>query len=293
MNKLIPIFLLTIIFSIFACSDDASDHQYTGILEGIEVEVPALTPGQIIQRPVNSGDTVDKNQLLAVVDSSDLLFQREQLLASLDDFTIQTEIAASNLKKVNEDYTYVETKYKRIANLYKSESVTKQALDDINNQLQNAQTAVSNARNALGSLAAGKKQVEAKLESVNKKIRDARIVAPRQGIITETYYEVGEAVPQFAPVVEIIDIHKMEVKIYISEELLSQVKYGQEVTVKVDGLDKSLKGTVIWVSPKAEFTPKTILTPNTRTSLVYAVKISIINQEGILKHGMPVVITLS
>ena len=54
-----------------------------------------------------------------------------------------------------------------------------------------------------------------------------------------------------------------------------------------------MPGKIMWISPQAEFTPKTILTPDTRTSLVYAVKISIANQEGILKHGMPVVITLN
>ena len=61
----------------------------------------------------------------------------------------------------------------------------------------------------------------------------------------------------------------------------------------IDGLSETLQGSIIWISPKAEFTPKTILTPNTRTSLVYAVKITIPNKEGILKHGMPVVINLN
>ena len=91
---------------------------------------------------------------------------------------------------------------------------------------------------------------------------------------------------------EIIDIKNIEVKIYISEILLSTIKYEQEVNVIVDGMDESMKGQIMWVSPKAEFTPKTILTPNTRTSLVYAVKISIQNDDGVLKHGMPVVVSL-
>ena len=134
--------------------------------------------------------------------------------------------------------------------------------------------------------------MEAKIKSVNKRINDTKIIAPTAGIITNLYFEEGEAVPLFGSLLEIIDTKKMEVKIYISETRLSQVQYGQGVSVSVDGLDKTLDGTVIWVSPKAEFTPKTILTPNTRTSLVYAVKISINNEEGILKHGMPVVITL-
>jgi HlyD family secretion protein len=292
MSKLSILIIILILFLSISCSDNSAEHQYTGVLEGTSVQVPALTPGQITQIPVNTGELVKKGQLLAMVDSIDLIYQREQLVATLQELEIQTEIAQSNLSRANKDYTYLKTKQDRIANLYKSQSTTKQNLDDITNSLQTSQTAVSNARNALGSIAAGKKQVEAKIKSVNKRINDTKIIAPTGGIITNLYYEEGEAVPLFGSLLEIIDTKKMEVKIYISETRLSQVQYGQQVSVSVDGLDKTLDGTVIWVSPKAEFTPKTILTPNTRTSLVYAVKISITNEEGILKHGMPVVINL-
>jgi len=106
------------------------------------------------------------------------------------------------------------------------------------------------------------------------------------------YFEAGEAIPPFTPILEIIDINEMTTNIYISEKLLAKVKHGQQVSVSVDGLDKTLSGRISWISPKAEFTPKNILTPETRTSLVYAVKVSVKNEDGVLKHGMPVVIEL-
>jgi HlyD family secretion protein len=292
MSKLLLLIIIPVLFISASCSDNSAGHQYTGVLEGTSVQVPALTPGQITQILISTGEQVKKEQLLAIVDSIDLIYQRDQLMASLQELEIQTEIAQSNVSRASKDYTYLKTKQERIANLYKTQSATKQNLDDITNSLQNSQTMVSNARNALGSIAAGKKQVEAKIKSVNKKINDTKIIAPIAGTITNLYYEEGEAIPLFGPLLEIIDTKKMEVKIYISETRLSQVQYSQPVSVTVDGLDKTLEGTVIWISPKAEFTPKTILTPNTRTSLVYAVKISINNEEGILKHGMPVVINL-
>ncbi len=292
MTKISFLCLLTALFIFTGCSGDAGEHQYTGILEGTSVQVPALTPGQITQIPVKTGEYIEKNQLLAVVDSTDLIYQREQLTAARDELTIQKEIARINVSRANKDYAYLKTTHDRIANLYKSESVTKQKLDDVTNNLQNSQTALSNARQALSSIAAGQKRIEAQIKSISKKIRDARIISPANGIITTIYYEAGEAIRQFSPIMEIIDIKDMEVKIYISAELLSTIKYGQEVTVNVDGLNETMKGQIIWVSPKAEFTPKTILTPNTRTSLVYAIKVSIPNEDGILKHGMPVVINL-
>jgi HlyD family secretion protein len=292
MNKITFIAMLTTLLLITSCSDEGDDRQYTGILEGTSIQVPALTPGQIINIPVKTGEYIEKEQLLAIVDSTDLTYQREQLLATLDELFIQKEIALSNVSRAKKDYAYLKTTHDRIANLYKTESVTKQQLDDITNNLQNSQTAVTNAQQALSSLSAGQKKIEAQIKSVNKKIKDARIISPTNGFITTIYYENGEAIPQLAPIMEIIDIKDMEVKIYISETLLSSIQYGQEVTVSVDGLEETMKGQIIWVSPKAEFTPKTILTPNTRTSLVYAVQVSIANENGILKHGMPVVINM-
>lgn len=292
MNKFSFLSILTAFIVFVGCSDNDSDHQYTGILEGTSVQVPALTPGQIIQIPVKTGTYIEKNQLLAIVDSTDLIYQREQLTATQDELLIQLETAQINVSRANKDYAYIKTTHDRIDNLYKSESVTKQNLDDVTNNLQKSQTALANARQSLSRIAAGQKRIEAQIKSVNKKINDARIISPTSGIITTIYYEPGEAVPQFSPIMEIIDIKNIEVKIYISEKLLSTIKYEQEVTVTIDGLDETMKGKIIWVSPKAEFTPKTILTPNTRTSLVYAIKISILNVDNKLKHGMPVVINL-
>ena len=286
-------FIIPIALSMsIGCANNDRDQIYTGILEGTSIQVPALTPGQIIKIPVNTGEYIEKDQLLAIVDSTDLIYQREQLMAAGEEISIQMETARINLSRAETDYAYLKTTHDRVANLFKSESVTKQKLDDVTNTLQKSQTALSEAKQSLRRIAAEQKRVGAQIKSVNKKINDARIISPGSGIITNIYYEEGEAVPQFSPIMEIIDLKDIEVKIYISEELLSKVKYNQEVTVSVDGLDEQMKGHVIWVSPKAEFTPKTILTPDTRTSLVYAIKISVPNEDGILKHGMPVVITL-
>jgi HlyD family secretion protein len=292
MNKLVPALISCVILIQLGCNGDTNGLTYTGTVEGTAVKVPALTPGKIIKFYVQTGEFVHSGQLLAAVDSTDLIFQREQLSASTEELTIQKNIAKANLTRVTEDYNYLKTKYERIATLYHAESVTKQQLDDISNSLQNAGIAVSNSQQALNSIGASNKRIEAQIKSIEKKINDAHITAPVDGIVTDLFYEAGEAVPQFGPILEIIDMKKPEVKIYISEELLSQIKFGQEVRVKADGREDTMTGTIMWISPKAEFTPKTILTPDTRTSLVYAVKISIANDDGILKHGMPVVITL-
>ena len=142
------------------------------------------------------------------------------------------------------------------------------------------------------TLDARRKQLEAQIATVRKKLTDARITAPTDGLVSARYYEPGEAVPPLRPILELVHHEKMEVKIYLSEKQLPQIKIGQTVTIRVDGVDEELPGRVAWVSPKAEFTPKTILTPEPRTSLVYAVKVAVSNPDGLLKHGMPVEVSL-
>jgi HlyD family secretion protein len=283
----LPGLVVTILF--FAgCGNNSAGDGYTSIVEGTSVQVPALTGGEIKELRVDTGQEVQAGEILAAVDSTELVFQRQQLQAILEELEVQWKIARTNLNQAESTEAYVREKQQRIEALYRKSSTSRQNLDDLTNQLQQAQTALANAKQNFQSLEARKKQLTAQLGVINKKIKDAVIVAPAGGIVSEKYFELGEAIPPL----RIIEIRKVDVKIYISEKKLPEVEYGQAVRVKVDGLDNDLAGTVSWVSPKAEFTPKTILTPETRTSLVYAVKISVPNPDGILKHGMPVEIFL-
>ena len=241
MSKFSFFSMLTVLLILAGCSGDDSDHQYTGISEGTSVQVPALTPGQIIKLRVSTGAYIEKGQLLAIVDSTDLVYQREQLIATRDELMIQLETAQINVSRANKDYAYFKTTHDRIDNLYKSEAVTKQKLDDVTNNLQKSQTALSNARQSLSRIAAGQKRIEAQIKSVNKKIKDARIISPTSGIVTTIYYEAGEAIRQFSPIMEIIDIKNIEVKIYISEKLLSTIKYEQEVIPFIDPENSKVK----------------------------------------------------
>ena len=80
----------------------------------------------------------------------------------------------------------------------------------------------------------------------------------------------------------------MQLRVYISETQLPNIKIGQEVTVKIDDADtmKSYKGTISWIASEAEFTPKIIQTKEERVALVYAVKVDVQN-DGSQKIGMP------
>lgn len=283
----ILLIFITILF--LQCSGDKSTPLiFTGIIEGTAVEVPALTGGQIISLRVDTGDEVQTNQILGVVDTLELTYQRENLRGVQEEVMNQKAIASTQYQRAKKDLAYVQEKYNRFLDLLKNQSVPQQTVDDLRNQLQNAEAAVNAAGEQIQSVEAKLTQVQAQLQTLQKKIKDATITCPLTGTVTAKYYEEGEAIPTFSPLVEVIDLNEVWVKIFVSEKMLPHIRISQEVSIKPDGTKQELKGTVSWINSKAEFTPKTILTPETRTSLVYAVKVIITNKDGILKQGMPV-----
>ena len=287
-------YLLFIIFwsIIIFCSSGDNVQIYTGVVEGTAIQIPAMTGGQIIDLLIDTGQEVEQGQIIAIVDTQELSYQRDNLNGILQEIASQEQSAAANSARAQKDLSYVQEKYQRYDDLRKTESVSQQLVDDLKNQLQTAESAYQIARKQYEGLTARQSQVKAQLKSISKKIKDARILSPSAGIITNKYYEKGEAIPPLAPIAEVINLNEVWVKIYLSEKMLPVIKTGQEVQVKIDGTGQTLSGKISWINTKAEFTPKTILTPETRTSLVYAAKILIQNPDHILKHGMPVEIHL-
>ncbi|MFQ5583116.1 MAG: HlyD family secretion protein [Calditrichia bacterium] len=292
MNKQYLFYGLLSLLFLLNCNKGGESENFTGVMEGTAVQLPALTGGQIVRMYVQEGQYVEAGDSIALIDTTELALQVKQLWAGLGELDAQAESAKLTLKQAATDLEYIKDKYNRTEELFRKKSVTRQTLDDLTNQLHRAETAMANARQNIQRIKAGKAKLSAQIKLVRKKISDAVILAPLGGTITTKYFERSEAVPPGSPIVEILDIGVMEVKIFISEKMLSEVKYGQAATIRVDGTDQEFKGKVSWISPRAEFTPKSILTEETRTSLVYAVTIKVANPDGILKHGMPVEVAL-
>jgi membrane fusion protein YbhG len=107
--------------------------------------------------------------------------------------------------------------------------------------------------------------------------------------VLTTYSKRGEFVQVGQPLYKIANLDTVELRAYVTEPQLAQVKLGNsaDVSVDVDGGRRTLPGVVSWISSQAEFTPTPIETRDERTNLVYAVKLRVANPGGLLKIGMP------
>jgi HlyD family secretion protein len=132
---------------------------------------------------------------------------------------------------------------------------------------------------------------DAQVAQLDDRIRRAAITNPSAGTVLVTYAKPGEIVQPGQPLYKIADVGTVDVRAYVTEPQLASVKVGKPARVSVDAGDdkrQTLNGTVSWISTQAEFTPTPIQTRDERADLVYAVKIRVPNQNGMLKIGMPV-----
>lgn len=132
---------------------------------------------------------------------------------------------------------------------------------------------------------------DAQVAQIDDRIRRAAVTNPSAGTVLVTYAKPGEIIQPGQPLYKIADVGTVDVRAYVTEPQLASVRVGKQARVSVDAGDdrrQTLAGTVSWVSTQAEFTPTPIQTRDERADLVYAVKIRVPNQNGLLKIGMPV-----
>ncbi|MDD5457499.1 MAG: HlyD family efflux transporter periplasmic adaptor subunit [Candidatus Margulisbacteria bacterium] len=167
-------------------------------------------------------------------------------------------------------------------------AATKQNNDDLKTQVTILQAKLEEANSRYAMIRNEREQLLSALSFLDLQIKDTIIRAPQDGTILNKYYEQGEVIQPGMVLVDLADLRSLDARIYLPLSRIPSIKIGQEVRIKTDGIKESLKGKITWIASEAEFTPKTILTKETRTTLVYAVKVTVENPDGKLKMGMPV-----
>jgi HlyD family secretion protein len=107
-------------------------------------------------------------------------------------------------------------------------------------------------------------------------------------IVTEKIAETGELAQPRAPLVVITELDEVWANVYVDEPVVPRLRLGQTATLFTDAGGPGLTGTITYISERAEFTPRNVQTAEDRSKLVYRVKVSVGNPDGVLKAGMPV-----
>lgn len=241
-----------------------------GNIEIRQVDLSFRVEGKIEKMLVEEGDKVKKGELLAYLDSTTYKANYEKSLAD-----IQANKATSTTASEN---------YQRNIPLCRDNTTSKQDCDTLLNN-KNATKAVLDA-----SIAASK--------TAKKNLDDSKIYAPEEGIIMTRVQEPGAVVEPSQAVYTMAKSKPVWVRAYIPEPNLANVKYGMKAKVLTDSIDpktgkhREYTGWVGYISPVAEFTPKTVQTTDLRTDLVYRIRVYVYDIDEFLRQGMPVTIKI-
>lgn len=291
-NNIVLKICCVLLFSIVAlqsCGNGESDSiTGSGSLEATEITIRSKTSGQMLEMKVNEGSLLEPGTVIAVVDTEKISLQKQQIEAGLAEVKFVIQTAEESITLAEEQLANVKKKYSRIKTLFEQGSATQQQMDDIETQFNLASTQARQAKSGLRASQMKKLQIEANLNLLQSQLEDCFIDSPVAGTVIKKYVEQGETVSQGMPVVDIADLSRMWIKLYITAPELGFVTLNENADIMVDSFpDKKFSGKVIWISPKAEFTPKNVQTKEARADLVYAVKIELSNPENELKIGMP------
>ena len=285
MKKIITILILT---SLISCNKDNNKADGYGNFEATEVTISAEANGKIDFLKLEEGDVLEPQMQIGLIDTTQLYFSKQQLIASKNTISSKSENVMSQKRVLQEQLKTTLIEKNRIQNMYSENAATKRQVDEIDGKVKVIQEQIKSVGTQNAPIISDLKSVDVQIEKINDQIQKSKIINPIKGTVLSKYAEPNEVTAFGKPIYKIADISEMTLRVYVSETQLSQLKMGQNVTVKIDS-DKEMKsyqGTISWIASSAEFTPKIVQTKEERVNLVYAVKVKVKN-DGSLKIGMP------
>jgi HlyD family secretion protein len=289
---LLKIVLILFIGLLISCSNENGKFDATGTFESEEVIVSSEAMGKLLKFEVEEGMTLKKDQIVGLVDTTQLYLKKKQLQSTIKSVLSKQPDIPTQLAAIKEQITTAEREKNRIENLVSSDAATTKQLDDINSQLEVLNKQYDATKSSLTITKQGIQSetfpLIAQVEQIQDQINKSIIKNPIDGTVLTRYAKQDEITSSGKALYKIADLSEMILRAYINGDQLGQVKLDQKVKVYVDkgdGEQKELEGEIYWVSSKAEFTPKTIQTKDERANLVYAIKVRVKN-DGYVKIGM-------
>ncbi len=290
--------LLSVLLS--SCSGPPDGRiESSGTIEGTDVNIGVEVGGKILAVRVDEGSRVAPGDTLLVVDDTEYQIQLRQAAANLASFESAYRLAVEGSRK--EDIVQAEaafrtadTDFSRMKALLAEHSVTQKNYDDAYARYVAAEQTYRKLKTGLRpeeieGARVRRDQAAAQADLLRKRVRDCRVISPSGGVITLRGVEPGELVSPGMTVLRLTYLDRVKLMIYVNETDLGNVRLGQKALISIDAFakGKSAEGSVTYISPVAEFTPKNVQTKEERTKLVFGVRIEAANPDGALKPGLP------
>lgn len=260
----------------------------SGHIEGTEIRIASEVAGRVVDQRLPEGQIVSAGTAVVTIDPS---VSRDRLTATTAELDALRQSRGALAAQIATWSHHVETARSQLARVEKlaaSNLAAEQALDS-------ARDAVRQAEGELQRLEAQSKSLDEQIASAESRVSLAEtelerttVYAPQDGTVLVRAVEAGEVVQVGQPLALLVDLSRLELKVYLAVDELGKVRLGDEARVRVDAYpDELFAAKVARVDDYAQFTPRDIHVPDERTQMVYGVTLALDNPERRLKPGMP------
>jgi HlyD family secretion protein len=288
--------MTAILLFLVSCDRSVSkDFLGSAVVEARTYAVATTAQGSIVALYKDDGQTVEKGELVAIIDTVQLSLMRLELESSLRELGTSVSAKDAEIKALATDVGGAEREFARIEDLVKKGSATEQNRDNLGTQFQSAQMKLVATRRVAQSLKEKENGLRIKFQQIDDQIRRCYVTSPARGIVLTRYRNQGEVVGPGNPIMEIGEFDSLYTDFFVPQTVLATIKYNQKVRIRLDFNDgatneqaKFVDGAITWIGSEAEFSPKNIQTRKSRNELVFRVRATIPQVDGALKRGLPV-----
>jgi HlyD family secretion protein len=309
---------LLLLLLLAACRRDAATTiEGHGTIEVTESDVAPLTTARVLRVAVEEGEMVRPGDTLVVLTQSSMPAtieaQRARVLASqaaltdLERGARKPEIDAAEAELSGAEAEVVRTALERdrMRALAANRVVSQQSLDNAEAAARSATSRRDAAAERLTLLRAGSRpdrirqaradvaNARASLAATEATAGDLVLLASHDAVVLSRLAEPGEVLTPGTPALSLGEVKRPWVRVYLAARDVGRLKLGQPAEVWLDGVpDRSWKGTVTVINPRAEFTPRAALTEDERADLMFGLRVEVDDTTGAVKPGLPATVRL-
>lgn len=294
MSTTIVSFLLTIVI-LTGCSSD-KPTTYQGYIEGEYVNIASSQNGRLDKLFVKRGEHVKRDSPLFILDSANeaaLLRQSESELSSAQAVyhdmqkgsrNEELDVIKAKLTQAQANATNYQAQLIRNQELYKSNAVSKEALDNSTAAAKQSAAAVMELQNTLKvAQLSGRKdllkaqkgkidQIQALITQASWRLGEKALKSPTDAMVFDTLYREGEFVPVGGIVARLLPPQNRKVRFFVPQDIAENLKIGQKVFFQKMNITQTVPGIIAYISPEAEYTPPLIYSNESKDRLVFMVE---------------------
>ncbi len=270
-----------------------SDLVYgNGRLEATEVDVATKIAGRLSSIEVQEGDDLQVKQKIAEIEATELQAQLRAAEAQVQQALESTQEAIAGVASAESQYNLARITLTRSDKLMSKNFISKDQLDQDRSALQVAQAGLNAARTRVKAANAAVATAKANAEVLQSTLQDTVLTAPIAGRVLYRLAEPGEVLAAGGKVVTLLDLNDVTMSVYLAAAEAGQVTLGAPARIMLDALADPVPAKVVYVAPRAQFTPKEVETRNEREKLMFRIKVRVdpawlATHATLAKPGMP------